>query len=187
MLTPDSASVLREQWGGASRIAKDLGSMTSLTFKETQGEFHVYTAVYQHGQTNWIVGPHENGTLDKVIIDSIRIAGTPHPGAQEAARRYIAAMQIGQPNYGEMTPEMAADERKSAERVTQLLKSWGALNSIRYESTTLMGPAGGRKTSRFAPPESLDMFKVDFENHSTELVIELTSDGKIARCLIKTV
>ena len=185
IMTPASADVLRAQWSGASQISKDMGALTSLTFQMTQGDFHIYAAVYEHGHANWIVGPLANGKMDKVIIDSIRILGTPRPGTQIAARRYIEAMQKGHPNYDEMTPAMASDERKTAVQISALLKSWGALKSLSYEGGTLMGPAGGRKTSRFAPPESLDMYKVEFDNRSTELVIELAPDGKMVTCLIR--
>jgi beta-lactamase regulating signal transducer with metallopeptidase domain len=95
-----------------------------------------------------------------------RIANkTPSPGTEASLRRFIDSMQSGQPNYEEMTPQLAAANRSQVSRTGPLMQSFGALKSLTFRTVNAQG---------------MDVYDAVFEQASVEFVIApLTSDGKV--------
>jgi hypothetical protein len=88
------------------------------------------------------------------------------PGTEASLRRYIDSMQRGQPNYDEMTPELAAATRAQFSGSVPFMQSLGALQSLTFR----VKGARGR-----------DIFDAAFEKRRAEFTIgPLTAEGKVA-------
>ena len=87
----------------------------------------------------------------------------PAPGTEAALRRNIEELQHGQPNYDQMSPQLADATRQQLPQLRQLMAQLGALQSV-----TFTGVA----------PNGLDIYQVKFEHGSTEWRIALGPDGK---------
>jgi len=65
----------------------------------------------------------------------------PEPGTEAALRRYIAGFSKGQPDYDDLTPEMADGARKHG-TMADIMKDFqpmGALQSLTFQKVTVEG------------------------------------------------
>jgi beta-lactamase regulating signal transducer with metallopeptidase domain len=94
-----------------------------------------------------------------------RIANkTPSPGTEESLRRFIDSMQKGQPNYDEMTPQLAAANRSQVARTGPMMQGLGPLKSMTFRTVNPLG---------------MDVYDATFEHGRAEFTIApLTADGK---------
>jgi CubicO group peptidase (beta-lactamase class C family) len=88
---------------------------------------------------------------------------TRSPGTEEALRRNIEGLQRGEPNYGQMSPQLADVTRQQLPQLKATMAQLGALESVTF---TGVGPAGA------------DIYQVKFEHGTTEWRIMLGPDGK---------
>jgi hypothetical protein len=91
---------------------------------------------------------------------------TPTPGSEETLRRYIDELSRGEPNYDQMTPEVAAQTRQQLRLNQAILAKLGALRAMSFRGTTVMGN---------------DIYMVHFANGMAEWRIGLVKEGKIGR------
>jgi hypothetical protein len=166
----------------ANRLREFLAS-AGVSLKQT----HAYEALAQAlGYANWNTlqaqlvstamaeseaSPDVNPLVDSLTAasDADQIAEpntTPNPGTEASLRRFIESMQRGQPNYDEMTPEIAALNRAQFSHSGPKMKSLGALQSLAF---------------RAKGPRSVDIFDAVFEKRHAEFRIgPLTPDGEVA-------
>jgi hypothetical protein len=90
----------------------------------------------------------------------------PMPGSEEALRRYIDALARGEPNYHQMTPEVAAQTNQQLLLNQAILAKLGALRAMSFRGTTGLGN---------------DIYMVHFANGTAEWRIGLAREGKIGR------
>jgi hypothetical protein len=115
--------------------------------------------------------PHATALIESLPsasnADQIAMSSTtPSPGTEAWLRRYIDSMQRGQPNYDEMTSEIAGRNRAQFSGSGPLMQSLGALQSL---------------TFRAKGPRGVDIFDAAFEKRRAEFTIgPLTADGRVA-------
>jgi len=85
------------------------------------------------------------------------------PGTEAALRRNIEELQRGEPNYDQMSPQLADVTRQQLPQLKTLMAQLGALQSVTF---TGVGPGGA------------DIYQVKFEHGATEWRISLGPDGK---------
>jgi hypothetical protein len=91
---------------------------------------------------------------------------SPMPGGEQALRQYIDALSRGEPNYEDMTPEVAADTRQQLQLNQAILAKLGALRAMSFRGVTPLGS---------------DVYIVHFANGSAEWRIGLVKQGRIGR------
>jgi hypothetical protein len=91
---------------------------------------------------------------------------SPMPGSEQALRRYIDALGRGEPNYDEMTPEVAAETRQQLMLDRAILARLGALRAMSFRGVT---------------PLDSDVYIVQFADGSAEWRIGLVKQGRIGR------
>ena len=125
---------------------------------------------------------HQNGKdLPMVRIDAAQAAQleatraarvqnqAPTPGSEAALRRLIAAIAIGEPNYGEMSAALADAMRRQLPAAKAAVSSLGAVQSVQF-----MGVGN----------QGWDIYNVKQERGSMQWRIALGADGKIAGALV---
>ncbi len=85
------------------------------------------------------------------------------PGTEAALRRNIEELQRGEPNYDQMSPQLADVTRQQLPQLKAVMGQLGTLQSVTF---TGVGPGGA------------DIYQVKFEHGSTEWRISLGPDGK---------
>jgi hypothetical protein len=96
---------------------------------------------------------------------------TPLPGSEAAARRFIAGIVSGNPDYASMTPEFANFNREHLPMLRQtFLMPLGELRSIRFEDVGMMGG---------------DEYRASFANGAIIVAITLNSDGKVEGAMMR--
>jgi serine-type D-Ala-D-Ala carboxypeptidase/endopeptidase len=90
---------------------------------------------------------------------------TQSPGTEAALRRNIADLQRGEPNYDQMSPQLAEVTRQQLPQLKALMTQLGALQSVKF---TGVGQGG------------MDIYEVQFEHGKTEWRVILGADGKAA-------
>jgi Glyoxalase superfamily protein len=179
----------------ASRLREFLASV-GIGLKQT----HAYEALAQAlGYANWNTlqaqlhppampkseaSPHATAPIESLpsASNADRIAmssTTPSPGTEAWLRRYIDAMQRGQPNYDEMTPELAAANRAQLLRSGRLMQSLGALQWLTFRAKD---PSRTERAGQLSlTTHSVDIFDAAFEKRRAEFIIgPLTAEGKVA-------
>ena len=101
-----------------------------------------------------------------VRLDEDRLVIGRMPGSEQALRHYIDALSRGEPNYDDMTPEVAADTRQQLLLNQAILAKLGALRAMSFRSVT---------------PLDSDVYFVHFANGSAEWRIGLARQGRIGR------
>jgi hypothetical protein len=92
--------------------------------------------------------------------------GRPSPGATAALTKLLESMQNGAPDYGLLTPGMAATLRAQYPAASAKMKSWGALKNLWYRGPDRSGA---------------DFYQAQFENALVVCaVMPLTAEGKIS-------
>lgn len=99
---------------------------------------------------------------------------TPSSPAKVAAteavlKTTIAAMQAGQPNYADMTPDLAEKVRAQSDRLLPVFQQIGALQSVIHVGTE----------------NGAELFTVVFANAPTQWIIALNEAGKITVVLFR--
>ena len=89
---------------------------------------------------------------------------TQDPRTEAVLRRLLDQIGRGAPDYGQMTPELAALVRSQLPEVQSAIKQQGAMQSVAFKG---VGPRGA------------DIYQVKFENGAMEWRIILDTDGKI--------
>jgi hypothetical protein len=90
----------------------------------------------------------------------------PLPGSEEMLRRYIEAIDRGEPNYDRMTSEVAAQTRQQLPFNQAILSRLGALQAMSFRGVSSLGS---------------DVYIAHFTNGSAEWRIGLVKDGTIGR------
>lgn len=96
-------------------------------------------------------------------------APAPTPGSEAALRRLIAGILSGQPNYGEMSPELAQATRRQLPMLQPGLAAMGAVRSVAF---------------RGVGNDGWDVYDVKHEHGWTLWRIALGKDGIIAGALV---
>jgi hypothetical protein len=90
---------------------------------------------------------------------------TQDPRTEPALRQNIRDLQLGQPNYEIMSPNLADVTRQQLTQLKMIMDQLGALETVTFKG---VGPGGA------------DIYDVKFEHGSTEWRIMMDSNGKIA-------
>jgi hypothetical protein len=88
------------------------------------------------------------------------------PGSEQALRQYIDAVARGEPNYDDMTPQVAAETRQQLLLNQAILARLGALRAMSFRGVTQIGN---------------DFYVAQFANGSADWRIGLVKQGKIGR------
>jgi hypothetical protein len=96
---------------------------------------------------------------------------TPLPGSETAARKFIAGIVSGNPDYASMTPEFANFNREHLPMLRQtFLLPLGELRSIKFEDVGMMGG---------------DEYRAAFANGAIIVAIALNSEGKVQGAMMR--
>lgn len=96
---------------------------------------------------------------------------TPLPASEAAARRFIAGIASGKPDYASMTPEFASFNREHLPMLRQsMLLPLGELRSIKFED---VGPMGG------------DEYRASFAKGAIIVAISLDAEGKVDGAMMR--
>jgi CubicO group peptidase (beta-lactamase class C family) len=138
-----------------------------LTFEvDTQG---AATQVTLHQNGRDIVAKRMNeADIQRAAEESAAITKrfkdqTQSPGTEAALRRNIEELQRVEPNYDQMSPQLADITRQQLPQLKSTMAQLGALQSVTF---TGVGPGGA------------DIYQVKFEHGTTEWRIMLGTDGK---------
>ncbi len=88
---------------------------------------------------------------------------SPSPGTEAAVRRAIHELQLGEPNYDLMTPQLGALMRQQLPHLQTTMAQNGALQSVTFKGVE---------------PDGTDIYEVKFEHVNTEWRIMVNPDGK---------
>jgi BlaR1 peptidase M56/Domain of unknown function (DUF3471) len=94
---------------------------------------------------------------------------TPAAGSEEALRRHIDSLRRGEPDYRQMTAEVAGETRRQLLLNQAILTKLGPLRAILFRGVT---------------PLDNDLYIAHFANGSAEWRIGLVRDGRIGRIAI---
>jgi CubicO group peptidase (beta-lactamase class C family) len=94
-------------------------------------------------------------------------SNSPSPGTRASLLRYIDSLEKGQPNYQEMTPDLATLVRKELPLIEGTIRKMGALQSLKFKQVNAAG---------------MDIYDATFAHGRLEwAVAPLSPDGKVAR------
>jgi len=110
-----------------------LGAVRSITFLKVDAMGNDnYVAVYDHGHATWIIPPLVNGKVDNLLWGNVLVDNAkPHPGTEQAARRFVEIMQKG----GEDQSLMLAGNPVEQQRIAESTKKLGALQSLAFKGS----------------------------------------------------
>lgn len=91
--------------------------------------------------------------------------------AQTALLEVIANLKSAEIDYTSFSTDLAAKIREQSSQIGSLLTQFGEIKSVRH----------------MAQPDGVDVFRVDFENQSTEWMIGFDNDDQIAALLFRPV
>lgn len=94
------------------------------------------------------------------------------PGSSRLLEDLLRQHQRGEPNYGSMTPELAAVARNQAEIIQGELKRLGAVTGITFKGVT---------------DEGWDVYDVAFENGNQEWSFSLAANGRFNGILARRI
>ena len=91
----------------------------------------------------------------------------PHPGTAASLRRYIDSLEVGKPNYDEMSPQLAEAVRQQLPQIEEIIHRMGTFQSMVFQDVDRDG---------------MDVYHVTFEHGRIEWrIAPLSSDGKVER------
>ncbi len=125
------------------------------------------TALTLHQNGTQHTAPRIEDQLAKQIEDALQArvqSQTPMPGSEAAARRLFAGLLAGTPDYDDMAPEFADMTRRQAGQLQQAAQQFGAIQSLKFSGVT---------------PQGADTYEVQHEHGTSNMIIMLSSDGKI--------
>jgi hypothetical protein len=89
----------------------------------------------------------------------------PAPGTEASLRRYIDALEKGQPNYDDMSPSLAAAVRQQLPKIHRVIQNVGAFKSLTFKGVGTDG---------------WDVYDATFANGELEWHVKpLAADGKV--------
>ena len=91
--------------------------------------------------------------------------------AQTALLEVIANLKSAEIDYTPFSADLAAKIREQSSQIGSLLTQFGEIKSVRH----------------MAQPDGVDVFRVDFENQSTEWMIGFDNEDQIAALLFRPV
>ena len=169
-LTPNAATAAQQQLPLINGDDfKQLGGLRALKFVEINpGGWDVFAATHENGTSSWTVAPLKNGKADGFSLTSFSLINVkPRPGTEAALRRYLEALQHGEPNYQDMVPSMAEAVRSQLPDILAAIKPLGTVRSITFKGRGL---------------RDMDTYEVAFEHGTAEFRMgPLTVDGKVER------
>ena len=136
-----------------------------ITF-ETDAQGHASALIlHQNGDHT---APRMDDQVAQQIEDAVtaRVQGqTPSPGTAESLRRYIDSLEAGKPNYGEMSPQLAAAVRRQLPMIEDIIHRVGTFQFMMFKG---VGQDG------------MDVYDVTFEHGQLEWrIAPLSSDGRV--------
>jgi beta-lactamase regulating signal transducer with metallopeptidase domain len=158
---------------GDGRRSRDLviGDDRSAGFLAHVGQPWVVTDA--SAQCLEIIMPGQSTRFVTIPADARAQAARPAPqrtspmsGSEQALRRYIDALRRGEPNYDDMTPQVAAYTRQQLLLNQAILARLGALRAMSFRTVTTNGA---------------DVYFVHFADGSAEWRIRLVKQGRIGR------
>jgi len=108
--------------------------------------------------------------IEADLSEKIR-SQTATPGSEAALRRMIAWHTSGNPDYTQMSPELAKLVEQQLPRTTVLFKQLGRLKSVDFKGVGNQG---------------WDIYDLTFENGRAVYRIALSSDGIITGAMMQT-
>jgi hypothetical protein len=137
------------------------------------------TAIWTSVDSPWIVTDRSGQCLEIVLpgqrtryhaVAASHITGpsrsTPLAGTEDMLRQYIDGLRAGQPDYGRMSAEVAAQTRQQLPFDQAILVKLGALRAVSFRGVTALGS---------------DIYMAHFANGTAEWRISLAKDGSITR------
>ena len=97
---------------------------------------------------------------------AIAMRRMPTAGSEEALHRYIDGLKRGQPNYDQMTSEVAGETRRNLLLHQAILARLGTMRAMSFRGVTPLGN---------------DIYTVHFANGSAEWRVGLVKNGRIGR------
>ena len=97
---------------------------------------------------------------------AIAMRRMPTAGSEEALHRYIDGLKRGQPNYDQMTSEVAGETRRNLLLHQAILAKLGTMRAMSFRGVTPLGN---------------DIYTVHFANGSAEWRVGLVKNGRIGR------
>ncbi|HVD84081.1 MAG TPA: hypothetical protein VNC42_07595, partial [Bradyrhizobium sp.] len=97
---------------------------------------------------------------------AIAMRRMPTAGSEEALHRYIDGLRRGQPNYDQMTSEVAGETRRNLLLHQAILARLGTMRAMSFRGVTPLGN---------------DIYTVHFANGSAEWRVGLVKNGRIGR------
>jgi hypothetical protein len=156
--------------GGRSREAA-IGDDRSMSMLTTAG--HPWVVTDAAGRCLEVVVPGQSTRHVVVPADAREQAARPAPrrtspmsGSEQALRQYIDTIGRGEPDYGRMTPQIAAYTRQDLVLNRAILARLGALRALSFRGVTWNGN---------------DIYTAHFANGSAEWRIALVKEGRIGR------
>jgi beta-lactamase regulating signal transducer with metallopeptidase domain len=169
-LTPAAASAAQQQLPLINGDDfKQLGVLRELKFTEINPRgWDIFLATHENGTSSWTVAPLKDGKADGFSLSSFSLINVkPRPGTEGALRRYLEALQRGEPNYQDMVPSMAEAVRSQLPGILAAIRPLGAVRSITFKGRGL---------------RDMDTYEVSFEHGTAEFRMgPLTADGKVER------
>jgi hypothetical protein len=167
-MAPELAAISREQADQVVAMMRIFGPLREVRFlgRDVDGA-NVFVVVFEKMRTLWAV-TLSGGKVSRAGwgqgYGRETLAG-PSPGTEASLRRYIASLQAGKPNLGEMTPGQADSVTRQAPTLIAMMQSFGALKSLTYKGVRAPG---------------LDVYDARFaRGHAEWMIAPLTPDGKV--------
>lgn len=175
-------TLIRQLWLGVS-VAMLLGLIasgdTGFFYKAVDAQIDFITdggtlatsLVLHQGGGDFTMPRIDAATVDQLKADlASRVASnTPAPGSEAAARKFVAAVAAGTPNYEDMSPGLAKAVREQSHQMKGMMDSLGAVQSIEF---VRVGEGGW------------DTYRVKFANGALSWRVGLAPDGKIDYSLV---
>lgn len=183
-MSPQVAAVVSRELPQIEQTIHKMGAFQSLTFKGAYSPYpcgtrhisfrltsytpcapvlDVYDATFEHGQLEWHIAALDGD--GRVVARGFRqLPASASPGAEAFLQRYIASLEIGHPNYDEMSSQLAALTREQLPQIEKIFHNLGSLKSLTFEG--------------FAP-NGMDLFGATFEHGQLAMrIAPIDSDGK---------
>jgi hypothetical protein len=132
----------------------------------TDAAGHVIGAVFQQNgvaTTGPRIDTQRVRALDSAISERVR-AQAAAPGSEAALRKLVSGIESGNPDYGELSPQVAAGTKAQLTDLQATMKPRGALRSIEFRGVN---------------PSGFDRYLVQFERGAASWEIALDSYGLI--------
>jgi bla regulator protein blaR1 len=110
------------------------------------------------------ISEDEAKALEDAVAARVK-AGLPSPGTEDSVRRYIDSLERGAPNYDEMEPRVADENRRQLESQMAEIQKLGAFQSLKFTTVISNG---------------MDVYDAKFEHGDVMVgLAPLDADGKV--------